>query len=873
MTLISLLLRRLFALATALSVCHAVSAQEIRNPFRPPAVPLVACDPYFSVWSCADRLTGDTTRHWTGTKQSLTSMIWFNGTTYRLMGDEPKSVPPLPQVSLQILPTRTIYDFENASVHVRLTFMTPSLPDDLDVLSRPLTYVTWEVRSHQPIGGQPPSASIYFSASSELTVNEPGQKVVWSRPQIISPVRHVLALKVGSEEQPVLQKKGDNLRIDWGYLYTAAPLKEGTTAANGSFTTCSKAYVEHGKLPPHDDQRQRRAVRDELPVSTFVFDLGQVADPKTVHLLLAYDDEYSLIYFGRKMRPYWRRNGAQAADLLQQAEKDYEPLKRRCETFDNELMADLTKVGGLQYAQIAALAYRQCLAANKLVADANGQPLLFPKENFSNGCIATVDVIYPMDPLFLLVSPTLAKASLVPVLNYAASPRWKFAFAPHDLGTYPIANGQVYGGGEKTEVDQMPVEESGNMILLLAAIAQIDGNADFVKPYWPQVQKWAEYLEAKGFDPENQLCTDDFAGHLAHNVNLSAKAIEALGAYAKLCGLRGDKENEDKYRKLALEMAEKWIKSADDGDHFRLAFDREKTWSQKYNLVWDRILDLNLFPPEVIRKEMAFYLKNQNRYGLPLDNRKAYTKLDWILWTATMAESRKDFEALVSPIFQFLNETTDRVPMTDWYWTDKPRKEGFQARSVVGGVFMKMLANKEMWKKWASRDKPTAGNWAPLPSPPEIKPIIPDARQQPVSWRYKTQRPADDWYKASFDAGGWKEGPAGFGTEGTPGAVVRTEWKTPDIWQRREFDWPQGKYSDLQFQLHHDEDVEIYLNGVPAASAKGYITDYELLPISSVAKAALKPGRNVIAVHCHQTKGGQYIDVGIVDVLDGAVKK
>lgn len=868
-------------IAVLLSVIWCVSlkndglfAQRTRPINRYPAVPLVVHDPYFSLWSCADRLTDDTTRHWTGKKQSLTSMIRIDGKTYRLMGDEPKAVPPLPQTSLFVFPTQTICTFEGASVRVDFRFMTPALPNNLEVLSRPVTYLSWGVQS---LDKQPHDVSIFFSASSELVVNDPGQKVVWSRqeialpPQFAAGAKNLVALKMGSQEQPVLQKKGDDLRIDWGHLYTAAPMRPGTTAAIGSFDNCSLAFIQSGKLPANDDSRQPRSIRDELPVSAFVFESRQVNLQGGAHLLLAYDDEFSITFFGRRLRPYWRRNGAQASDLLEQAEVDLRraDLGFHCGEFDNELMADLTRVGGTKYAYLASVAYRQCLAANKLVADANGQPLLFPKENFSNGCIATVDVIYPMDPMFLLLSPTLAKASLVTVLNYAASPRWKFPFAPHDLGTYPIANGQVYGGGEKTEVDQMPVEESGNMLLLMAAVAQIDGNADFAKPYWPQLEKWAKYLEDKGFDPENQLCTDDFAGHLAHNVNLSAKAIEALGAYAKLCGLRGDKENENKYHKLAKDMADKWIKAADDGDHFRLAFDRPGTWSQKYNLAWDRILDLNLFPPEVIRKEMAFYLKKQNAYGLPLDNRKAYTKLDWIVWTASMAESQKDFEALVSPILRFLNETPDRVPMTDWFWTDEPKKEGFQARSVVGGVFMKMLADRNMWKKWASRDKHPAGNWAPLPAPPQTKSVVPDSRLQPAIWRFTMSKPAADWYKPEFDDSGWKPGPAGFGTKGTPGAIVRTDWKTSDIWIRRNIDFPKHKFADLQFQIHHDEDVEIYINGVLAATAKGFITDYELLAISSAAKAAIKLGeKNVLAVHCHQTTGGQYIDVGIVDVVE-----
>lgn len=403
------------------------------------------------------------------------------------------------------------------------------------------------------------------------------------------------------------------------------------------------------------------------------------------------------------LRPYWRRNGWEAADLLKAAASDYGPLAKRCAAFDRELMADLTKAGGERYAKICALAYRQCFAASKFAVDAKGRPVSFCKENHSNGCISTSDVFYPMSPQFLLFGPTLTKSFLIPFMDYAASGRWKFPFAPHDLGTYPKANGQLYGGGENTEENQMPVEESGNLLLIFGALAQMEGNADFAGQYWAQLERWAEYLKAKGFDPENQLCTDDFAGHLAHNVNLSAKAICGLGAFGKLCEMRGEKAKAAEYSKLAGECAAKWVKEAENGDHFRLAYDRPDTWSQKYNIVWDRVLGLNLFPASVARKEMDYYRKIQNRYGLPLDNRETYTKLDWTLWTATLTQDRADFDALVAPVYAFINETPDRSPLTDWYQTKSGRKVGFTGRPVIGGVFMQMLYETKTWKKYARR--------------------------------------------------------------------------------------------------------------------------------------------------------------------------
>jgi hypothetical protein len=394
--------------------------------------------------------------------------------------------------------------------------------------------------------------------------------------------------------------------------------------------------------------------------------------------------------------------------MLSQAEEQYASLDQRGVAFDRELTADLEKTGGRAYAQLAILSYRQTLAAHGFAADVDGTPLLFPKENFSNGCISTVDVLYPSAPFYLFFNPVLLQAQLKPVLEYAALPRWKWPFAPHDLGTYPLANGQVYGGGEVTEDDQMPVEESGNLLILVAAMERELGNFDFARTYWPQFTQWAEYLREKGLDPSNQLSTDDFAGHLTHNANLSIKAIEALSAFAELARGVGKPEIADQYARLAGDMAAKWQTMALDGDHYKLAFDKPGTWSQKYNLVWDQILDLKLFPPQVRQTELAFYLKHLNQFGLPLDNRADYTKLDWSVWTATLADKPRpgepdQFDAILAPIGVWINQGPTRVPLTDWYDTKTGKQIGFQARSVVGGVYIKALADKPLAEKWRNR--------------------------------------------------------------------------------------------------------------------------------------------------------------------------
>jgi Domain of unknown function (DUF4965)/Domain of unknown function (DUF5127)/Domain of unknown function (DUF1793)/Domain of unknown function (DUF4964) len=688
----------------ALVVCGPFAASHSQQadpaPLRAPATPLIVHDPYFSLWSNTDQLTGGATRHWTGVLQPINGIVRIDGKNYRYLGDADDAIPALEETQREITPTLTVVTLANPKIELRLGFFTPALPDDMRVMARPVTYLTWTVKSRD---GNPHRVSLYLDISGDFATNTSDEPVVWSRAHIPG----LELLRVGSQKQSVLEQWGDDLRINWGYFYIAIPNNQGPVSICAGNETDRDRFVSTGTLPDQDDIDQPRVPQSRYPPAPLlatVLPLGQVgASPVTRHVLLSYNDIYSLEYMHQKLLPYWRTEFPTFAAMLEGAERDYPSLQKRAAVYDSQLEQDLVKVGGREYAAIAVLAFRQAIGAHKLVEAADGTAFFMPKENFSNGSISTVDVLYPSAPMFLFLNPKLIEAQLEPVLRYAETSRWKFPFAPHDLGVYPLANGQLYGGGEISEDDQMPVEESGNMILMLTALAHAEHNPAFAGRYWPLVTKWAEYLLAKGFDPENQLCTDDFAGHLAHNANLSIKAIEALAAYAQLAQGLGHQGMAEKYDSAARSMAQKWAVMAADGDHSRLAFDKSNTWSQKYNLVWDRILDFHVFAPEIAEQEVAFYKSHLHRFGLPLDNRATYTKLDWTIWSATLASNAADFQTIVHPVFQFLNQTPDRVPMTDWYDTISARQVGFQARSVVGGVYIKMLADSQMWSKWAGR--------------------------------------------------------------------------------------------------------------------------------------------------------------------------
>jgi hypothetical protein len=846
--------------ALALPFLGALQAHAADAPFRPPAVPLVAHSPYFSIWSENDKLTDGPTRHWTTAEQPLESLIRIDGKAYRLMGVEPGNVPPFPQVGLRVTPTSSVYDFDDTHVHVTLIFTSPLLPNDLEVLSRPVTYLTWIVGSVDHLNH---NIQLYGSASASLCIDDGRKSVAWSR----ETDGLLTALKAGNTDQTLFDPRGDSTRINWGYLYVAAPAGESKAciAANGELLD---SFVKTGALPAADET-PGATFNDKQGALAFAFDLGPVNTTALRHLLLGYDESYEVQYGGQNLLPYWKREGATASEMLQEAEKDYNGLGDRCHKFDDALMTDLATVGGYKYAQVCALAYRECLAANGLAADANKQPLLFTKENTSNGDIATVDVIYPQAPIFLLLSPTLAKASIAPVMVYAASNRWKFPNAPHDLGTYPVAT----ASGDASE--PMPVEESGNLLLLCDGIVHAGGGTDFLTPWWPQLTQWASFLEKFGLDPGDQLCTDDFMGGFAHNANLSVKAILALAAYGDMCGRRGDAAGAKKYGDMARVDALHWMKVARDGDHYRLAFDKPG-WSQKYNLVWDKILGLGIFPPEVARTELASYLPHLQKYGLPLDSRTedpknpdhhAMVKSDWSTWTATLADNPADFDRIESPFYDYLNATTARNPAADLYRADSLTEGPMHARPVVGGFFMKMLADPTLWKKWASADSGNPGPWAPMPPQPVYTFIFP-APGRPLTWRYTRFAPAANWAAPGFDDSKWEHGPNRVWEKEKspkPDLTVPPEFKNvvKEVWMRATVKLPDPLPPNFDLMLNGHYGNEVFLNNIRVADAPDGDSPMPAI-LHPDAQAQLKPGTTVvIAVHIHDGLGHSWVNAGL----------
>lgn len=620
---------------------------------RAPMVPLITIDPYFSVWSRDEVINFYETEHWTNKPNNIIGTVFVDDKEYLFLGYD-RDILKLDQKSIDIDAFSTTVVMENNVISLNLKFTSPVLINDFELMTRPVSYLAVNYKLKD---GKNHNVKIDIRVSDELCLDEAGQNDVFKEDV---KYENLTGMRMGNVEQKPLHKSGDDIRIDWGYVYLLSNGKNVTTKTSDR----------------HDKE--------------YIHTISELKENEDVLYFFAYDDVESIEYFKTHLKSYWNRNGKTILQAVKEANDDYKKTIKKCNEFSEKLYNDAVNTGGEKYAEILLLAYRQVMAAHKLVLDENGEILYISKECNSNGCAATVDVSYPSTPLYLLHNPELVKGMMRPIYKYAENDEWKFDFAPHDVGQYPLVNGQVYGGNQLKY--QMPVEECGNMLIMEANVALATKSAEFAESHIEILEKWCKYLIEFGADPGNQLCTDDFAGHLEHNCNLSLKAIMGLRGMAIIMEMSGKSEKSEFYKAVAEKMAENWLKTAvDEKGESLLAFNRPDTFSMKYNMVWDRVWGTNLFSQEFMDKELQNNKEYFNRYGMPLDSRADYTKSDWLVWVASMASDKKVFEEFVAPLWSAYNECTTRAVLSDWYDTKSGNMVSFRHRTVQGGLFMRIL--------------------------------------------------------------------------------------------------------------------------------------------------------------------------------------
>lgn len=650
---------------------------------RLPSYPLLVKDPYFSFWMPSDNPTQSHVAFWHGEPKPVVGTVTIDGVKHRFLGIGDGDALPLARTEITALGTK--YVFERDDFVFSAEFVSPLLPDDLDLLSLPIAFVNYTF-----------TAALPHDVTVELAMEERccfdtcfrEERTDETRVNRFD-LRGCRAVSIGLLRQYPLSNSMDEVGADWGYYYLCGE-NAGCCEADG-----------------------RRWI--------FAHNVHNEACGGNGYITVAFDDVISIFYFGQYLNGYWQQGGKTIFDAIERAVAEHDAICKKCAEFDERVRAD-AEFFGEDYLLVLYASIRQSLAAHKLVRDADGNVLFLSKECNSDGCIATVDVSYPSVPMYLLYNPLLVKGMLLPIFKYARTATWRYDFAPHDVGIYPYCLGQYYAVKNQAECSQllvkdwhkpevlpfyyqmpadhdmfddnrqMPVEESSNMIIMSYLYYCVSGDRQLLADNADLLGKWVKYLVEFGILPASQLCTDDFAGHLDKNANLAVKAIEGIYCFGKILESLGDKDGAETYLRLARDYAAEWKELYSADGHTVLAHGNNDSYSMKYNMAIDSLLDGGLFA-DVIPAELRYYDTVAQRYGVQLDSRNTYVKTDWMLWVASMGDVAET-DKYAAYIVRFFADTPQRVPCSDWIDAKEPKYYTFRNRTVVGGHFFPVLKRK-----------------------------------------------------------------------------------------------------------------------------------------------------------------------------------
>ncbi|KAM3065411.1 hypothetical protein ACMFMG_011467 [Clarireedia jacksonii] len=682
-------------------------AQGTFTPARPPAAPLMVKSPYLNSWlefskkvtetSTGNSLALQWNKLWFDTILGMVGLVMVDGEAWAWMGwpraaDGIALLQGANQTAFEYTSTKSIFTFDvGGKINLTATFLSPLTPHDLRRQSLTMSYLHVDVVSND---GKAHNVSVYADISAEWVSGNRSAIAKWDYGVTNDSVAYH---RVYREDQLAFTEI--NQQAEWGYWYWATKNTKNMTYQSGQDTVVRAAFEVNGKLTNTTDTKFR-AIKDKFPVFGFSVNYGEVsATPQETVFVLGLAQDHAVQFTGKDgtvaLPSLWTSYFSSATEALSYFYNDWSTALGFSGIFDKMIEKDSLAAAGQDYLTLTSLSARQAFATIQLVGNDTKQ-YIFLKEISSNGDAQIVDVLFPMHPLLLYTNPLLLKLALDPLFENQESGHYPNQYSIHDLGTYPNATGYPKGLDEA-----MPLEECGNMLIMTLAYAQATNDTAYLTQHYRILDQWTQYLITSALAPASQLSTDDFAGSLVNQTNLALKGIIGIAAMARIANLTAHPLVANNYSAIAKSYITQWTSlsvipanSSSSNSilpaHTSLNYHNLTSYSLLYNLYADKLLSLSLVPSSIYAAQSAFYPQVAHTYGVPLDTRNTYTKSDWQIWCAAVAEedTKKD---LIGRVVKYVNETEMGRPLGDFYDTDDSGwakfPVQFMARPVVGGHF------------------------------------------------------------------------------------------------------------------------------------------------------------------------------------------
>ncbi|KAF7719040.1 Uncharacterized protein PECH_000222 [Penicillium ucsense] len=665
------------ALAVAASCCASVADAITYTPLKPPSYPLAVRSPYLSAWIPGNdvaSLPSHNAQFWEGNKLIWSVIARVDGVAYNLFG---VAFPPNGTQSAVVTEavytsSHTIFTVTAGSRNFTLDFFSPVSPKNYLRQSLPFSYLTVTVAA-----GDSSSVQIYSDIDASWT-GQPGH-ARWSFSQNASTsVYEIQAVNTATFSE---NNQGQAL---WGSaVYASRPTDSSFfSSASGPSLSIRESFINSGSLTDTHDEWSSTGV------VAFAHDLGTTTDASTVTFAIGHVRKESIDFLGQTQTGYYRAAYPEVVGAVSHFLDDYEDANAESVKFD-QLIQDTGaySYGNNDYSDILALSVRQVYGGIELTIPSESLDVkevrAFIKEISSDGNINTVDVIYATFPIFYVLSPEFLKLLLTPVFEYMGSSAYTKLYAVHELGAnYPNATGHPADG------EEMPIEESGNMIILTYAYQIATGQTDLAETYSAQLKQFADYLFENGLYPASQLSLNDALGALANQTNLAVKAAVGLATYGALSA-------QSNYTAAGKDFAGKiWtghLGTDVNGTHFLIQYG-EEPWFLVYNHYPDLLFNLDTFPEEAYNATAHFYPTVRKTDGVPLDGAISWGQTNWQSFVAATVRGPTR-NLFIDDLHRYISNGLNSAPFSDRYWVEAGdgfsagQEYAFRARPTLGSHF------------------------------------------------------------------------------------------------------------------------------------------------------------------------------------------